>query len=76
MPVYVDLYESQPEIATFGLGIGVGLRTQAMFKYTGIMDKLKGETRLNEMDVLGTLSFFLLTKLVLKCAWIGRIHPA
>ena len=56
-PVHVDLYESQPEIATVGLGIGVGLRSLAMFKYAGIMDRLEGELGLNEMEGLGTTFF-------------------
>lgn len=42
-PLQIDLYESQPEVATVGAGISVWPRTQTILRGLGIMDALKGE---------------------------------
>ncbi|EIM91628.1 FAD/NAD-P-binding domain-containing protein [Stereum hirsutum FP-91666 SS1] len=44
-PLSIDLYESQPEVATVGAGIAIWLRTQTILKGLGIMDALKAEFR-------------------------------
>ena len=42
-PVLVDLYESQPEIATVGAGITIWPRTRALLSELGIMPHFQGE---------------------------------
>ncbi|VDC07528.1 unnamed protein product [Peniophora sp. CBMAI 1063] len=42
-PVVVDLYESQPEIATVGAGITIWPRTRALLNELGIMHHFQGE---------------------------------
>lgn len=42
-PVLVDLYESQPEIATVGAGITIWPRTRALLHELGIMQHFQGE---------------------------------
>ncbi|EIM91630.1 FAD/NAD-P-binding domain-containing protein [Stereum hirsutum FP-91666 SS1] len=42
-PLSIDLYESQPEVATVGAGISIWPRTQTILRGLDIMDALKGE---------------------------------
>lgn len=42
-PIAVDIYESQPQLATVGAGISVWPRTHALLRRLGLMDMLKGE---------------------------------
>lgn len=42
-PISLDIYESQPVVATVGAGISVWPRTQTILRGLGLMDALKGE---------------------------------
>lgn len=42
-PIAIDIYESQPKLATVGAGISVWPRTHTLLRRLGVMDMLKGE---------------------------------